>query len=457
MKKSMLLALAFCAFFGGALAEDRPVMATPTIEDVNALVKAEKYNQARQTLLSISRNLVDIIFLEVMIAENQGRYGDAVLILDQLLEKAPQFDVARFRRVQMLVADKQFKRAKSELEFMKAQTNNPQEDQFFQARLDELASRKPYSVNLTFNIYPSTNIAGAAEDGKSLDIFTGEYVDLPPELQPKFGWKATLGLNASYAWNFADHHSLVFGVQANTNRYTVDTIDYDIARVNIDYVYQDGQNRFSIGPFYQKYWGDGKYYTHNITNNTADIVYRDEDLVTQGVSLGFAHNIDRKSSVNFAYKHSRNDYDDEYYDARKGYTNEIDMGYSISPNENSIWEVSFGASRYKQKGARDDYVSSSNYRAASLGVSYGYLYESNWFFKTGVDFEHKNYNDQKVAFTNIYRKENIWGLNLELRNQNWKWGETTPSLNCRLEATYSNVQDGDRDSVSCGIYMVNTF
>lgn len=442
-----------------ALAQQKTV----DIDDIRKLVQAGQYDQARLGLVSISNNIFDLILLEVDIAVAEGRTDDAIEMLDQVLTAAPNLAVFRNRLAQILVQDKQYDRAEYQYEILRDRTEDEETRAYFNEQIQEISNIQPYDFSIQASIVPSSNINGARNETEGCELSpVGGFIcrKYPPELTAQFGWRSQLYATGGYTWNFADQQSLEFGISGVVNHYSVDTLENQTARASVDYVFQDANNRFSIGPYFSRYWGDGKSYALAVPGKDdpsdfgANLIYENENYKSNGLSASYRHIIDRNSSIRLSATHNQSEYEENTITGN--YKNTYGAAYSYYLDSRRSWDFSLGSAVFKQN-VNGDWGGSANYRSVNFGVGYNHTFESNWFLGTSFDFVVENHNDRKYPLTDLYRQDKTYGLGIEVRNLDWKLGNSVPSLSCDASKNVSNVERLEFNSISCGIYLTNRY
>ncbi len=429
---------------------------------IGEMIASGQYDQARSYLTSHNGTLEDKVLLEAEIAVAEGDYGKAIKHYRALVAKYPNNAGLRVALAKLLISNRNYQSAEFHIRELSNRVSDPTQKAALVKEANQIGQYDKFGVSGSFSLTPSTNINNANDDATNVinNIFTGEETeyDVPDELLPQFGWRATAGISAFLKQRISDNQELVLRGSLSATRYTVPTLDNESMELSFTWSHQTARNTFNITPYLRRYMGDDEIYSTSFGGDVeAIIVDRDEDYWTKGVRLYAERRFKNARSLYFSGQYGHNIYDDEEQGYAESDNFSMRLGYSFMVNERNRASLWVGRIDRVEVG-RGDYISPNNYTGYNIGGSLETLFKEGIRTKFSLNYASREHEiPPYFSFVDYVREDYTTSLSFEFSNQNWTIGRFLPVLNCQYSINNSTFTEYERNGGSCGLNVTQNF
>lgn len=442
----------------GVLAAEQPR------QIIGQLIVNEKYDQARSYLLKNGGTADDVVWLEAEIAVAQGNFGKAIKHYRALVAKYPGDLGLRSTLARLLVSNRNFQSAEFHIRQLADRVSDPNQKSALVKEANQIGQYDKFGVSGSFGLTPSTNINNVNDSTTNViaNIFTGDQIeyDVPEELLPQFGWRASVNVSAFLKQRISDNQELVLRGSLSATRYTVPTLDNQSLELSLTWSHQSARNTINITPYIIRYMGDDEIYSTSFIGAEAEaiIVDRDEDSWTKGLRLYAERRFKNSRSIFFSGNYGHYTYDSENFAYAESDNISMYLGYSFVVNERNRAAFWIGRSDKVEIGRDRNYISPNNYTSYNIGGSVETLFQEGIRTKFSLDYgERTHQREPYIGNSDIVRQDYTASLSFEFSNQNWTIGRFLPKLNCNYSITNSTFSEHERNGGSCGLNVTQNF
>lgn len=391
-------------------------------------------------LLPIYQNMSNrddslIEWAEALIKKSAGDHKSAIATLRKLNAQFPDVRVLRFQLAAMLLENRQFAAARSELEKIASLKELPEADRQLIDRMIAVAkSSSDWSLNANINYTKDNNINNTPELGTKLgENWTystprekGEGVDYALSANKRwigdnrFFTGIDLDGFGTYYWDNKKHNTLN-------------------AKVGVEAGYVDGIKEFSIKPFYQKNWYGGG--SNAKTDKLA--AYRD----SYGVQLGMNYAIGRNTQYYANASYTENKHTERKSNNGKDYSLGQTVAYTVNPKT-----YFFGGVDYFKRNA----VSNDNsFHRQGVRVGWGQIWGKGFSTRASVGYGIRQYD--APDFFKIKRKNEELNFNMSIWNRGFSLLGLTPRVNLSYNKVKSNSAFEEYSKGDASVEFTKTF
>ncbi len=420
-------------------------------EFIQILLNDQKFQEARMLLRQLNSSQEDLLYLEVEIALFQGNLGKAAEYLEFLLERQPENYFLRAKLADIYRFDSAYLSSSRQYEILSTSLPDSEERQIAGERAHVFGKRFISDWWWGGDLTPSQNINNASEKTvANLGI-------LPERLQPQSGWYARVKFGGYLSYQLKDHHRLVLSANYERNFYTYETLDSEIAELNLSWKYQNARDQVSFTIGRGKFWGDGEIYAtriHSIPDRSASaiILKRNENYSFDRVSLSLKRRVTPKFTLGVAgTRRWKIHADQDQYGYADSVASEIITQFEYVPNLKSKFSLDVIYQRTREKGIEDSYVTQNGFVGRGLGVGFERILNESTKIAIDLSYLKRKYDaPHNLVFGAYERDDEVYSIGGRYINSNWKIGKVQPTISCKYALEKSNIVDFERSNIGCG-------
>ncbi|MEX0287287.1 MAG: surface lipoprotein assembly modifier [Paracoccaceae bacterium] len=394
------------------------------------LINAGQYQEARDLLARSPHGEPDRLLLEGRILKAQGRFGEAIPLLDQALRLRGDDLAIRRELAHTQYLAQQYRPALFHLRRLERTDPDPQLRNAYGQLRAQIDRERPISFRFNFSIEPSTNITRG-----TTNVFfdaNGRRFTVSSLSRSRSGVGYFAGGDVSFNMPLDGNQRLSFVVGANQTRYSVDNqLGRTRARVGLAYDVTRERYRFSALPFYRyedREDGDD--------NDTIGIVLSSEYLITGRNRLIFDGVFE-----DISYRQ---------LDVRNGLRSNVAIGGRYLASSTMFYSYGVTLERINTG------LSHNRYRGYGLFGSVERQLASGMVVTAAARIGMRGFDDL-FPFAGVKRQDEFGILSLSLRNSRWNLSGITPTMTCTHEVNRSNLSLYDFNATGCRIGFTRSF
>lgn len=397
--------------------------------DLVRLIASGDINQARQVFAAQDPSETEWIFFDGRVAKSEGAFDEAIRLFREALRREPEYIAAKRELAHTLLLVEEYQGAAHHFGDLLRTDPDLQQRAGYIHFLDEIDSRRPFSLSGGFAIISSSNInRGSSEDTFRPGVPGSPSFDITSQAKARTG--VMLSLHGRHLWRAGKRDRLTLHWTASLRDFSHTDHDSYSLSSRLSYNHVRRFTQWSFGPSARMNWA-----------------VDDENRFTVGFNVALEHLVDQRRSLFFAGSAEHSDYlsskdrDGPFYWAQFGVAQSVLKG-SLSLGT----RVSFH---------RPD-VTHQQYDGLSAFAHFARSWPGGFHGGLGIEHGYRRYAAD-FPLAGEPREDDFVQVTVSARHDAIRIGGFSPTLSCSFGKTSSNIAFYVYDIAECSYGLTTRF
>lgn len=402
------------------------------------LIKANRFDEARQLLQTNGARSVHKYHLEGLISKQEGDLAKAVEHFKRALTLQPNYKPSKRELAHTLFLLKDFDASKLHFEELAEHSTSAQEVSSYNRYLKAIKSKRPYGITGFFSFLPSSNVnKGSAHE--TFDSGLG-VLTIDEASQARSGIGISAGLSGFYRYDLDEKYQLLFSGSLNARVYKNTEANSVNTSLSLEIGKQFDAGRLFVGATYGSSYGQDE--------DARPLVDLHGSVVRMGGKIRGNYKFTPRSNFYFNASAQRQDFIGREYRNGNLYSASLTHSYTLSP----ILYLKLGAGIVRET-AETENLQHTDYKG-SIGLTKKWT--NGLVSAANFSYETHRYDENFVGLTKPRRDRKMVG-SVSLVNPEIKYFGFAPKLTYSYTRQISNIEFYDYDSHDVGLTFTKDF